>query len=277
MGTKKSSFGRTIFILILLIILIAGGYFGYKYYLDQNTSTTSLTEDIDFQIAGTWYVNDSGEAYSDNAFNFSEYNFESPTRVDGKFTGKLNVVTHNLSNPLLTGDYEVVGENKLKISFPNEMDYEFTYTYYPDEQKLEMDFAGQNRTLIREKPVVQESTPQTEEEIKAEEEKVQTQLWMDNIADVIWENSNWTVRFDKPVQEGDIITGEMIENKYIIYKYERISDGEVKCKSIFYLDGNGNRIKYDGSEFTLKMELQDDGNTLIFYHSDGRVLRFTRS
>lgn len=146
---KKSSFGRTIFTFILLIVLILGGYFGYQYYLDQNRTTYHFNGE--FPIEGTWYVNDSGEAFSDNALNFAEYKFSEPTQEGNRYIGRVFAIHFQDSTYTHTGDYEITGDNKIKISFPSEMDYDFTYNYYPDEQKLEMSFAGQERTLVREK------------------------------------------------------------------------------------------------------------------------------
>lgn len=96
-----------------------------------------------------------------------------------------------------------------------------------------------------------ESIPQTEEEIKAEEEKVQTQLWMDKIADTDWKDSEGrgTIRFTKPIQEGDIIRGEYKEVWFGAtknYKYTRLADGEI------LIDG--------GYKFIMK--LNDEADTL---------------
>lgn len=285
MTKKKSSFGRIIFILILLLILVGGGYFGYKYYSEGNTSTSTNFDGKDFQIEGTWYVSDIDAGFGDGAFNFIEYTFERPANAEGKWTGKVNVVSNDLGNPTRTGSYEIVDKNKLIISFPNEMDYEFAYTHYPDEQKLEMDFVGQKRMLVRAKPVVEQTpAPQTEAEIKIEEEKIQTQLWMDNIADVEWKEFDTTdgftrvVKFNKPVQEGDIIKGEFEwvtdEHKHV-YEYERVSDGEVKFTPIKYFI-NGVEQSNPESSGILIMKLLDDGNTLILENPSYRIWKFKR-
>lgn len=125
-----------------------------------------------FPIEGTWYVNDNGETSIDNALNFSEFTFGSPTKVADKLIGKFSAVHFQDINSVYTGDYEIVGANILVLSLPNEMDYEFTYTYYPDEQKLEITYAGQNKILTREKPGIQTS----QADIKVENENNNTQL-----------------------------------------------------------------------------------------------------
>jgi len=277
MTKKKSSFGRFIFILLLLIILAAGGFLGYKYYSEgkeNSVSTIKLDGEIKFPIAGTWYVNDSGEEYQDNALNFSEYTFETPAKVDGKLTGKINTVAFKDGNPVRTGSYEIVGENKLIISFPQEMDYDFTYTYYPDEQKLDMDFAGQKRTLTRTNPVAQNTAPAKEALPETEEEK-QIRLWMENI-EGDWEDSlktNPLFRFGKPTKEGNVITGEFhgiySNDLTYIYKYERSSGGRTNFKGVKAI----RKGVEDPYERVLKWKVQfnDEGNG--FSLNDSPTLR----
>ncbi len=204
--------------------------------------------EAEFPIAGTWYVNDNGEAYSDNALNFAEYTFGEPTKAGDRYIGRVNAIHFQDSNYTHTGDYEVVGENKLKISFPNEMDYEFTYTYYPDEQKLEIDFAGQQRTLTRKQAI-----------LETEEEK-QAQLWMEKIEGkwqyiVIAKNEVCT--FSKPTMEGNSIKGKFEqknERGTTTFEYEKFSNGLCRMKNLddpYVLEHDRNIL-----------ELNDVGDTL---------------
>ncbi len=269
---KKSSFGRTIFKLILLIVLILGGYFGYQYYLDQNRVTYHFNGE--FPIEGTWYVNDNGEAFSDNALNFAEYKFSEPTKEGDRYIGRVYAIHFQDSNYTHTGDYEITGDNKIKVSFPGEMDYDFTYNYYPDEQKLEMSFAGQERTLVREKPVVQESTPVAEAE---NPEQIETHEKLDKISNHEWINQmNNLVIFGKPKKEGDIYTGEYIvyyDEFSDIFKYEILEDGLWKIIGIKKLYKDGTEKPYV-HESNYNLQMDEEGKTLVLKnHEATYVLR----
>lgn len=180
---------------------------------DNITNKNENLNEADFPIAGTWYVNDNGEAYTDNTLNFSEYTFGEPDQSGGKKLGKLRLVS--FKGEEREGEYEIIDKNVLVIYLLNENDFTFTYTYFPDDKKLEMNYAGQERTLVREKPLT--------------EAEIQDQLWMDKIADVDWVNNTLKMRFDKPTREGSVIKGNVdIYHFGEIFhcKYERSSGGQ---------------------------------------------------
>src|SRR5690606_25107450 len=80
-------------------------------------------------------------------------------------------------------------------------------------------------------------------------------LWLDKIAGD-WKNveNGHPVKFGKPSQQGDMITGEMElnENSFIqVFKYDRAADGLMKCKLIrFKMQGDADYTDEDtGKEF----------------------------
>ncbi|SMC62893.1 hypothetical protein [Moheibacter sediminis] len=271
MTKKKNSFGRTIFILILLLILAAGGYFGYKYYSDQNTSI-SVNGEKEFPIAGTWSVDNIDEGFNDTAFNFIEYTFESPAKVDGKLTGKLNVVSNNDGNPTRTGNYEITGENKLIISFPNEMDHEFTYTYYPDEQKLQMNFAGQNRTLTRKQRIAETEITQNTEVVAAKDSVEIRKEQVLEIAKIEWKseiNSGDYIKLSQPTVENDVVKGTIELNRawgLFTGTYEKLSENKYSIifnKIATMVDGQKQNEKDYSENSTISIEPIDDGNAIL--------------
>lgn len=230
--------------------------------------------DAEFPLVGTWYVNDSGEDYNDNALNFSEYTFGEPDRSGGKLLGKLRLVPFN-GEEEREGEYEIVEENKLVIYLLNELDYTFTYTYFPEEEKVEMNYAGQDRTLVREKPVAETASTPEGEKFK------QTLLILEKIGGVVWRNELWTTKFTKPTKEGDIYTGELHNRSDYdygyIYKYELSADGELNLRFIKETVGDQERPVSD--EGTLRVELlilNEDENSIIVKVEDKSENVYTR-
>lgn len=184
----------------------------------ESIANKNLNE-AEFPIEGTWYVNDNGEAYTDNTLNFAEYTFGEPDQSGGKLLGKLRLMSFDGEER--EAEYEIIEKNVLNIYILNENDYTFTYTYYPEEEKVEMNYAGQERTLVREKPLT--------------EEEIQTQRWMDHIADVDWKSSGAILRFDKPTKEGNLIKGKLILKAHgdkAHLQYERTFDGQMTVKQL---------------------------------------------
>ncbi|SMC62882.1 hypothetical protein [Moheibacter sediminis] len=130
----------------------------------------------------------------------------------------------------------------------------------------------------------QNSNPVKETAIESGSNNSKNQLWMDKIATDDWKNvmNHQIVRFGKPTQHGDIIKGEveMHEESFTqVFKYERVPDGEIKCKLIrFKIKGDQDFTEENSSgkefDFSFKTELLDDGNTLVLNHSNGNTYRY---
>lgn len=151
---------KIIFILCLALTFTSCEQISKK--IDEISATDVSTDqtEIEFPIPGTWYVEDSEKEVENTAFNFIEYTFETPTNVDGKLTGVVHTISNDPANPSRTGSYEVLTENKLILSFPNESPQDFIYSYNPEYQKVDISFAGQNRILTNTKTIVQERCPE---------------------------------------------------------------------------------------------------------------------
>lgn len=108
------------------------------------------------------------------------------------------------------------------------------------------------------------------------------QLWMDKIADVVWteiERPNHSIKFSKPVMEGDIVAGEYVETfpgGSTICKYESSSEGVLNMQVVKNIEG-GKENEASGGKFVFELELLDGGNTLVLNLANGRALRYSRS
>jgi len=283
MTKKKSSFGRFIFILIILLILIFGGYFGYQYYYKKEKPNIKELQSLllrlnpetekEFPIAGIWYL--------DNPNISAEYIFEAPEKSDGKLAGKLDVVTDKMTTGVF--NYEVIGDNKLKISDPKNTvtPYEITYNYNATEQKLVITNGAEKKIYTRNAPVAARKTEEIEQKSPQQIllEKMEQIAGEWNIETLPGWLEKYSLKFSKPVlQDGKVkgefqnlrITPEQPKNgmpkreEIGYYNYELISDGELKLHMTKLLV-NGKEGFNDGTHSgTAKFELLDNGNTLIF-------------
>ncbi len=107
-------------------------------------------------------------------------------------------------------------------------------------------------------------------------------LWMEKIGDVVWiddKRPNFNISFVKPVMQGDIVTGEYVENfpgGTTICKYETSSEGILNMQLVKHIE-NGKEVNVTLANFVFKLEILDDGNRLVINHSDGRTISYTRS
>jgi|GEM_PF-6875668 len=282
---------KTLYIICFAFAVISCENISKKFeeVTESSGSNTDGTTETDFPIAGTWYVNDSGEDYNENALNFSEYTFETPVNVDGKLTGKLNTVLFEDGSPTRSGNYEITGENKLKVSFPNEMDYELTYVYYPEEQKLEINFAGQNRTLIRKQSIAETEITENSEEVAVKDSVQIRKEQVLEIAGVKWESkisSGRHIKLSQPTVENGVVKGTIdFQNdmsNFYTGTYEKLSEN--KYSTIFnkgYMVVNGQkRDERDYSYgYTFSLEPIDDGNAILvkwFQQGSGTLYKTER-
>lgn len=107
-------------------------------------------------------------------------------------------------------------------------------------------------------------------------------LWMEKIGDVVWiddERPNFNISFGKPVMQGDIVTGEYVENfpgGTTICKYETSKEGVLNMQLVKHIE-NDKEVNVKLANFVFKLEILDDGNKLVINHSDGRTISYTRS
>lgn len=108
------------------------------------------------------------------------------------------------------------------------------------------------------------------------------QQWMERIADVVWteiERPDYNIKFSKPIMEGDIVTGEYVETfpgGSTLCKYEVASEGALKMQIVKNIEG-GKEEQVNSAPFDFKIDLLDDGNTLVLNLANGRKLRYSRS
>ena len=261
---------KTFYILCLAFAVIKCDSFQKE---DENVT------EIDFPLTGTWYVNDNGEAYSDNVLNFSEYTFGEPDASGGKLLGKVKLIP--FEGEEREGEFEILDENTLVIYLLNENDYTFTYAYFPDNEKVEMNYAGQDRTLVRVKPIIETTEISDINKIKDP---------ISDIAEIEWESEKTEgrfLKFSKPIMEDGAIKGTMEINNskfHFTGTYEKSSENkyEIIHKTIAKLvDGEKtNNRDYNGPEHYLEFEIVDEGDAINckwFYGSaDPEIEKFKK-
>jgi len=281
---------KALYIICLALVVISCNNSSEKSGETNNADTAINKTTTEAPAAQSWMDKIAGAAWIDNSDQQHKLLFGKPTTQGGIVKGEFEEHFYRFVNLCR---YERVSDGVLNIHLLK------TINNGVEELRtgitnLKLQLTDGDNTLVINYPdgrvlkYTRSKSSNTTPEVKAatatSPEESQARLWMEKIATGDWKNvmNAQKLVFNKPVQEGNIIKGEieMHEESFVqVYRYERVSAAEMKCKLIRYkIKGDKDFTEENkGKEFDVifKTELLDNGNTLVLTHSNGKAYRYT--
>jgi|GEM_PF-3629320 len=284
---------KTLYIICLAFAVISCGdkpkESGDTNQETQNNDSLSIAEGVNPEASAElrWMEKIADVDWIENGEPDHKLIFRKPTSQSGSLKGDLEEHFPGLVN---FGKYDSNSEGVLNIQLLK------TIREGVEEQRsstanLKLSLADENtlvinypdgRTLSYKRS--QKSNSPKETKTGSTPEPNNATLWMNKI-EGDWKNimNAQIVRFNKPLQQGETIKGEveMHEESFIqVFRYERTADGQMKCKLLrFKITGDESYTEENTgkeSDASFKTELLDEGNTLVLHHSNGTTYTYKR-
>ncbi len=281
----------TIYIICLAFAAVSCNDSSKKSGEANNTDTSINKTTTEAPVQPTWMDKIGNAAWIDNSAADHKLVIGKPTTEGGIIKGEFKEHFPGLVNICR---YEGVSEGVLNVHLLKTI-HDGVETQRAGIINLKLQLTDGDNTLVVNYPdgrtlrYTRSKNSNATQEVKAgtdnSPEANQARLWMDKITAGDWKNvmNAQKVVFNKPVQEGNIIKGEieLHEESFVqVFRYERVSAAEMKCKlTRFKVKGDKAFTEENkgGKEYDVifKTELLDNGNTLVLTHANGKADRYT--